>query len=61
MLATGVAQPDDQPVNWRPTAKGAQSYSSVGGAGPSSAGRLACAGLADELGLGFDLGLLLGL
>jgi hypothetical protein len=24
VLPAGIAQPDDQPVNWRPTAKGAQ-------------------------------------
>jgi len=60
VLATRIAQPDDQPVNWRTATKGAQKLL-LGGGAAVTRGRLITAGLADELGLRFDLGLLLGL
>ena len=57
MLATGVAESDDQPVGRRPTAEGAQELL-LGGGAALVCGRLARAGVADELGLRFDLALL---
>lgn len=60
VLAAGVAQADNQPVDGRPAAKQLQELL-LGGA--AVGGRLAglAAGLADELRLGFQLALLLGL
>ncbi len=60
VLATGIAQPDDQPVRWRAASKGAQELL-LGGGAALVGGRLAGTGLSHELGLGFDLGFLLGL
>ncbi len=60
VLATRIAQPNDQPVDWRAATEGAQKLL-LGGSAAVARGRLVTAGLADELGLGFDLGLLLGL